>query len=172
MSFIDLFIIVLIAWAVFRGFTRGLIKQLTMLAALILGIYGALKLSGFTAAQLIDHIHVNSEYLYLISLGLTFILVFLVVHLLGNIAEKIAESANMSLINRVLGVLFSLGRTVIVMGVLLAFVDRIDIQTRILPPNFRENSLFYKPFTTVARTLFPALRSPETKLDEKTNDIV
>jgi membrane protein required for colicin V production len=157
MNFIDLFIIVLLVWAVFRGFTRGFIMQLTMLVALALGIFGALKLSGFTARQLENRISINSEYLYLVSLGITFVLVFIGINLVGKLVEKIAESAEFSFINRMAGVLFSLSKTILILGILLAFIDRIDQQIPVLPKNSREQSIFYKPFTAIARTIFPSL---------------
>ena len=69
MNYIDMFIIVLLIYAVFRGYTRGFIMQLTLLAALALGIFAALKFSGFTADKLVDFISVSSESLYLISMG-------------------------------------------------------------------------------------------------------
>lgn len=161
MNYIDLFTIVLLVWAVFRGFTRGLIKQLTMLAALIFGIYAALKLSGFTAEQLESRWNVSQEFLYLVSLGLTFAIVFIGIHLIGNAIEKIAESVQLTLANRVLGIVFSVCRTVIIIGIILAFVDRIDHEKKFLPPNSREESFFYRPFTSVARAIFPALKISE-----------
>jgi len=56
MNYIDMFVIILLIYAVFRGYTRGFILQLTLLAALGLGIFAALKLSGFTADKLVDFI--------------------------------------------------------------------------------------------------------------------
>ena len=129
MNYIDMFIIVLLIWAVFRGFTQGFIMQLTLLAALALGIFAALKLSGFTAEKLVDYISVSSESLYLISIGITFVLVFIGVNLVGKLVEKMVEAVQLSFINRLFGVIFSLGKTVILLGILLAFIDRIDQHT-------------------------------------------
>jgi membrane protein required for colicin V production len=157
-----MFILVLLVWAVFRGYTRGFIMQLTILAALALGIFGALKLSGFTARQLEGRIGISSEYLYLVSLGITFTLVFIGTNLVGKLIEKIAESAELSFANRILGVFFSLGKIILILGILLLFFDRIDRQVHVLPKNSREHSLFYKPFTTIVRTIFPSLGAPES----------
>ena len=160
MNYIDMFIIVLLIWAVFRGFTQGFIMQLTLLAALALGIFAALKLSGFTAEKLVDYISVSSESLYLISIGITFVLVFIGVNLVGKLVEKMVEAVQLSFINRLFGVIFSLGKTVILLGILLAFINRIDLHTPLLPKYSREHSLFYKPFTTIATTIFPSLKAP------------
>jgi membrane protein required for colicin V production len=162
MNYIDMFILVLLIYAVFRGFTRGFIMQLTQLAALALGIFAAIKLSHFTAAQLENHIHVSAEFLYTISLAVTFLLVFIGVNLVGKGIEKIAEAIELSFFNRMFGVLFGVLKTILILGVLLSFVDRIDRQVRFLPQNTREQSIFYKPLTSIAGTIFPQLRISES----------
>jgi membrane protein required for colicin V production len=172
MNYIDLFIIILLIYAVFQGFTRGLIMQLTLLAALLLGIFGALKLSGFTARQLENHINLNPEFMYLVSLGLTFILVFVAINLLGKLVEKLIEAVELSFINRLLGIVFSLCKIVLILGILLAYIDRIDQQAHFLPKDTREHSIFFKPFTTIARALFPALGKPKPIGEEQSGDIV
>jgi membrane protein required for colicin V production len=162
MNYIDMFILVLLIYAIFRGFTKGFIMQLTLLIALAIGIFAALKLSGFTSEKLESRINVNPESLYLISLALTFILVFIGINLLGRIVEKMAENAELSMLNRVLGVIFGLAKTVFIVGILLTFLDRADRKVHILPKYSREHSVFYKPFTVIVTTIFPSLKPPDS----------
>jgi membrane protein required for colicin V production len=140
--------------------------QLTLLIAWGLGIFGALKLSGLTARFLEDRLAIQPESLYLISVGITFSLVFICINLLGKLIEKAVESADLSFLNRMLGVLFSLCKTVIILGALLTFVDRMDRQVRFLPENSREHSVFFKPFTKIIRTMFPAFGTPDEDTSE------
>jgi membrane protein required for colicin V production len=159
MNYIDMFIAVLLIWAVFRGFTRGFIMQLTILAALALGVFAALKLSGFTARQLDNRLDMNSETLYLVAVAVTFILVFIAVNLIGRLIEKVVESVDLSFLNRIMGVVLSLAKTTIILGVLLVYINRLDLKFQFLPENTREHSLFYKPFTSVAIKIFPSLNA-------------
>ena len=46
---LDIIFAIIFCWAIYKGYTRGFILQAATLAALILGIYGAIKFSGFTA---------------------------------------------------------------------------------------------------------------------------
>ncbi len=160
MNYIDMFILVLLVYAAFKGFTKGFVMQLTLLIALGVGIFGALKLSGITARFLEDRLAIRPESLYLVSVGITFLLVFIGINLIGRLIEKAAKTVDLSFLNRTLGVLFSLCKTVIILGALLTFVDRIDRQVKFLPENTREHSIFYKPFTKVIHVLFPAFGSP------------
>jgi len=159
MNYIDMFIAVLLIWAVFKGYTRGFIMQLTILLALALGVYAALKLSGFTAQQLDARFDMNSETLYLVAIAVTFILVFIGVNLTGKLIEKMVESIDLSFLNRLMGVILSLAKTAIILGVLLVYVDRLDQKWRFLPDYTREHSIFYKPLTNIALKIFPSLNA-------------
>jgi len=160
MNYLDMFIAVLLIWAVFRGFTRGFIMQLTILAALALGVYAALKFSDFTAAQLEGRLDVNSETLFLVAVAITFILVFFAVNLTGRMIEKVVESVDLSFLNRLMGVILSLAKTAIILGVLLSYLNRLDQKFSFLPANTREHSIFYKPLTGITKKIFPSLDLP------------
>ncbi len=140
--------------------------QLTLLIAWGLGIFGALKLSGITARFLEDRLAIQPESLYLVSVGITFLLVFIGINLLGKLIEKAVESVELSFLNRILGVFFGLCKTVIILGALLTFVDRMDRQVRFLPKNSREHSIFFKPFTKAIRAIFPSFASPNEDTSE------
>jgi membrane protein required for colicin V production len=157
MNYIDMFIMVLLVYAIFRGMTRGLILQLVSLAALIAGIFIALKFSGFTAHFLIKHWALEYEYLYVVSLAITFALVFIMIHILGNMLDKVVQTSPLSLLNKLAGAFFNICKVMLIMGVLLLFIDRVDRQISLLPKNAREGSFFYKPVTSITLFLFPSL---------------
>jgi membrane protein required for colicin V production len=157
MNYIDMFIMVLLVYAVFRGLTRGLVLQLASLAALIAGIYIALKFSGFTARFLIKHWAMDYEYLYMVSLAITFTLVFILIHILGNMLDKVVQTSQLSFINKLAGAFFNICKVMLIMGVLLLFIDRLDQRINLLPKKAREGSFFYKPVTSITLLLFPSL---------------
>jgi len=45
MNYIDIIILAVLAWALFRGFKNGLFIEIASIAALILGIWGAIRFS-------------------------------------------------------------------------------------------------------------------------------
>jgi membrane protein required for colicin V production len=164
MNFIDMFIVVLLVYAVFRGITRGLVLQMASLAALIAGIFLALKFSGFTARFLIKHWSFDYEYLFVVSLAITFTGVFILITLLGNLLDKVVEATPLSLINKLAGAVFSICKVMLIVGILLLFIDRLDKQISILPKNAREGSFFYKPVTSATRFLFPSLGDMDKRI--------
>ena len=52
------------------GFINGLIREVASLAALILGIWGAIKFSSFTAAKLYDYFDMSGHYVGIIALSI------------------------------------------------------------------------------------------------------
>ncbi len=125
MNFIDMFIMVLLVYAVFRGITRGLVLQLASLVALIAGIFLALKFSGFTAHFLVKYWAFDYEYLYMVSLAITFALVFIMINILGNMLDKVMQASQLSLLNKLAGAFFNICKVMLIMGVLLLFIDRV-----------------------------------------------
>jgi len=157
MNFIDMFVLVLLVYAIFRGITRGLVLQLASLAALVAGIFLALKLSGFTARYLVKYWSFEYEYLYIVSLAITFTLVFILINIMGNMLDKIIQTSQLSLFNKLAGAFFNICKVMLILGILLLFTDRLDKRIGLLPKNAREGSFFYKPLTTATLFLFPSL---------------
>lgn len=172
MNYIDMFVMVLLIYAVFRGITRGLVLQLASLAALLAGVFAALKLSGFTARYLEQRWTFNYEYLYIISLAITFALVFILINLLGKMLEKMVETAHLSFFNKLAGAFFNVFKVMLIVGVILLFIDRIDKQVSILPKNAREGSFFYKPVTSLTLFLFPDLGNGNHMKNDKHEEFV
>ncbi len=162
MNYLDMFIMVLLIWAVYRGYSRGFMMQFTTIVALVAGFFLAVKLSGWMSELLENHINIHPESVYLVSLSVTFVLVFIGVHILGDAIENRVETGSLSLLNRILGIFFSVFKVILICGVILAYVNRFDVHVRILPQNSREHSLFYSPFTKLATAIFPALKTDES----------
>lgn len=163
MNFIDMFVMVLLVYAVFRGITRGLVLQLASLLALVAGIFLALKFSGFTARYLIKYWSLDYEYLYIASLAITFTLVFILINIMGNMLDKVVQTTQLSVINKLAGAFFNICKVLLIVGVILLFTDRLDKRIGLLPKNAREGSFFYKPLTSATLLLFPSLGDLEVK---------
>lgn len=165
MSYLDIIFVVLFAWSAYKGFTKGFILQLATLAGLLLGIYGALKFSDYTAGFLSPKLDVNEQTLSIISFALTFIIILLAVILIGKLIEKFNEAIELGLVNKLLGVLLSMVKMGFIISVLLVLVNKADNKYNFIPNNTKEKSLLYKPLSNFAPMLFPYLKFD--KLREK-----
>jgi len=172
MNTIDIVFIVLFIWSIYRGYTKGFIIQLATLAGLLLGIYGALRFSDFTAGILAKRMDMNEQTLSILSFALTFLIILVVVILIAKLIEKFTEAIELSLVNKLLGVLLSIVKMAFIISVILVLVNKADNKYNFISNNTKEKSLLYKPLSNFAPILFPYLKFDKIreKFEEKKNE--
>ena len=87
MNWIDAAIVILLIVSMVMGFINGLVKEVASLAALIFGIWGAIKFSGFTAEKLYDYFDMTGQYVGIVAFMITFGIIVVVIHFVGIIAR-------------------------------------------------------------------------------------
>ena len=157
MNWIDATIVVILILSMVMGFINGFVKEVASLAALILGIWGAIKFSTFTAAKLYDYFDMTGKYVGVIAFVVTFMLIVVIIHFVGILADKVVNAVSLSFINRVLGIAFGLLKSVLIMSVFFVILNVIDAQKPFLPKDKIEKSIFYNPISDIAPTIFPII---------------
>ena len=171
---LDIIFVAIFCWAGYKGYTRGFILQAAMLAALILGIYGAIKFSGFTAIFISKQFNLNSDYLPIIAFAVTFVGIVVGIHFLAKISEKLLKAISLNFINRLLGILFNTVKYAFIISATLVVINGINRRTHFLPEQKLRESKLYLPLSRLAPLLFPYLHfdfihpddAPETPLEE------
>ena len=153
----DIIFLIIFLWAIYKGYMRGFILQAATLAALILGIFGAIKFSGLTANVIIEKFHVNWEYMHLIAFAITFIGIVIGIHFLARIFEKLLQAISLNLINRLLGAVFNIFKYAFIISAILVVINGINRRTNFIPKETIDQSILYKPLSLLAPLLFPYL---------------
>jgi membrane protein required for colicin V production len=163
MTILDIILVILFIYAGFNGYRKGLIGQAAGLVGLIIGIWGAIHFSDFTATFLINQFSLTTKYLPLIAFAVTFVGILVGVHFLGVLAEGIINLAFLGMANRLLGVVFSVLKTALILSVILLLLGKVSDRVRVIPDSFGEKSLFYGPIERLAPSIFPYLNFEEIK---------
>lgn len=171
---LDIVFVAIFCWAGYKGYTRGFILQAAMLAALILGIYGSIKFSGFTAAFISKQFSITSDYLPIIAFAITFIGIVIGIHFLARVSEKLLKAISLNFINRLLGLLFNTVKYAFIISAILVVINGINRRTHFLPEEKLNESKLYFPLSMLAPLLFPYLHfdfvtpddKPESPLEE------
>lgn len=151
MNWIDWTIIALAAFAAVKGFSRGFIVELASLVALVAAIWAGLHLSERVA----EATGLGTENAALAFL-VTFLLVLLLIHLLARFLTTLIDIAQLSLPNKLAGVLFGAVRALFTLSV--AFNLFMGYSDGALPPaGAREGSTLYPTVQAFAPLLVPAL---------------
>ncbi len=157
MNWIDLIIIVLLILAVVNGFINGFVKEVASLAALVLGIWGAIKFSSFTADKLYEWFDMSGQYVGIIAFLVTFGVIVVAIHFIGIIADKIIDAIALGFLNRILGMVFGLIKSVLIMSVIFCVLNAIDVRRPFLPKEKIAESKFYNPISDIAPAIFPVI---------------
>jgi len=157
MNWIDLIIVVILIISFVMGFINGLVKEVASLAALILGIWGAIKFSAFTAEKLYDYFDMTGQYVGIIAFLVTFGLIVVIIHFIGIVADKLIKAVALGFVNRLLGIAFGVLKSVLIMSVFFVILNAIDARKPFLPKDTIEASKFYNPISDFAPLLFPII---------------
>lgn len=173
MNILDILIGLPLLWAIYKGFTKGFVIEIATLLALILGIYGALHFSDFTAEYIQKRFDYESQYMNYISFAITFLVIVIAINIIGRLINTLVEAVALGMVNRLLGVVFGLLKGILIISIVVYLVDYMDRKFDFISDEKKDESLFYKPMEIVSETLFDILDSnfgdENNQLKEKEN---
>lgn len=180
MNAIDIVIIIPLLWGAYKGFTKGLIVEVASIAALLLGVYGALKFSDFVAKLLTDKFGMTSQYTPVIAFAVTFLIIVIAVFLISKLVNKLAEKVALGMVNKILGAVFGMAKFTIILSIVFVIFNKADEKASLISKEMKDKSLLYNPMSMVAMKIFPALESfkpaqlqeLKDKAENKTEEVI
>lgn len=161
MNYFDIITGIILILAIIKGLKNGLIIELSSLAALVLGLFGAIKFSNITESYLVEHI--DSAYIGIIAFITTFVLIVVGIHLLAKAIDKLVKAIALGMVNRVLGAIFSVLKYAFIISVVLAILGSFERSFSIIPESQRDTSHLYEPLRSIAPSVFPYLQFNDVK---------
>jgi membrane protein required for colicin V production len=155
MNYIDIILGLMLIFSAIGGFKNGLITEIASLAALILGIWGAIQFSDITTELLIKYFDLKSDHLNIISFVVTFIVIVILVHIVGNVVNNMFDSGVLGIANKLGGMVFGLIRSILFLSIVLLVFDKIDNDVQIIPKDAKAKSRMYEPIRNIAPSIFP-----------------
>lgn len=157
MAVFDIVVAILLVVGAIRGLKQGFLSQLASVAALLLGIWGAVRFSDYMATLLSGKFGISSAYLPVISFAITFVLIVIAIHFIEKVVERFLNLAMLGGINKVLGFVFGFAKYAIITSVLLVFVEKANVRFNFFTEEQKSKSLVYKPVASLAPAIFPYL---------------
>lgn len=158
MNYLDIAIAIPLIWGIYKGFTKGLIIELSSIAGLIGGVYIGMHYSSITEQYLSTHLDIDESIMPIASFALTFVLVILFVFVVAKILEKIINLIALKLVNKIAGSFFGFIKAVFIVSLLLVLTESIDQRLNIIPQEMKLQSTLYSPVQSIAPTLIPAIK--------------
>jgi membrane protein required for colicin V production len=155
MNWIDFVIIALLAFGLIQGFIDGLIIEIAKLAALILGIWGAIHFSGWTAGKLYGWFDMQETWTGIVAFAITFVVIVICINLLGRLLDTIVKSVSLGFVVKTLGAVFGVIKTALILSVVFVFLNTINEKRHFLPSATIEKSFLYNPIADIIPAIFP-----------------
>ena len=124
---LDIIFAIIIVFAVFKGFQKGLIVAVFSFVAFFVGLAAALKLSAVVAGYIGKTVKVSDQWLPVISFIVVFIIVIILVHLGAKAIEKSVQAVMLGWVNRIGGIIFYLLLYIMVFSVLLFYAEQVKL---------------------------------------------
>lgn len=128
------------AFAVFKGFTKGFIIGIFSFLAYFIGLAAALKLSVVVAKYFNADAEGSSRWIPVVSFLIVFITVVLLVNLGARFIKTIARISMMGMLDRLAGILLFVLIYVFIFSVILFFA----VKTSVLNPDTVKASFVYR----------------------------
>ncbi|CAI8314640.1 MAG: Uncharacterised protein [Flavobacteriales bacterium] len=164
LNYIDLAVVCLLFYGLVRGALRGFFVEIASLLALVLGVFGALHFSSFTAGLLAKYL--EWEYLPLLAFALTFIGIIIGVAWIGKLLTKLAKVILLGFLNRLLGAVFGACKWLVICGVLIWILGQINVFISFLPEEITNGSLFFEPLQDLGGYLFEQINTDKNPIEE------
>ena len=156
---LDICLIIPLAWGLVRGLYKGLMMSVGSLVGLVLGVYMANiyapQLSGILLKQFVLSQQVAHVLAYFIIFGGVTLISFLI----AKILDKFFKVVMLSWLNRLLGALFGVVKYALALSVILNLIALLDNNNlSIIPQDAKNNSIMYEPVLKTVPTLLPYVK--------------
>lgn len=148
----DILIAIAIIYSFYQGFTKGLIISVASLIGLILGVWGALKFSGYTATYLNETWEIKIP---ILAFALTFLAILISIYFLGKLLEKVINIMSLGIFNKIGGAIFSAAKMIIILGVLFTIFNKVNSKFQLCDNASIENAIAYSYLNKIENQILP-----------------
>ena len=167
MNILDIVLGSLILFGLIRGLMKGLFVEIASLAALIVGVYGAIHFSDYAAEFLESKVSWDEKYINITAFAITFIVLVLAIAMAGKALTKIANFAALGLVNKILGAAFGALKIALILSVVLIVFSKANKTIPFVDDNTLKDSALYDPVKSLMPLIFPYLIHTGNKKEEE-----
>lgn len=158
MNLLDIILLILLIPGVIRGISKGFLEQVVSLAGIVLSVYMAYHFSEPVCTWLAQYITVSDTVLHVIGFAVMLVGVLIIVMFFAKLLTKVADMASMGWINRVLGFVFSLAVSAVILSILIILFDTVNTKFELVKSPVLTDSVLYGHLKDLGYLIFPYLK--------------
>jgi len=166
MNYLDIVIAIPLLYGLIKGFTNGLIKEITGLLGLIIGVYVAINFSSYLHPKFEEVLGGYEQFIPIIAFATLFIVSVLMIKILGYIIDKLTKALALGFVSRILGAIFGFLKVVVIFSFLLAIVSDYDL----IDKNTQDESVLLKPIQEVSDLITPEINKHKNTILDKVEE--
>lgn len=143
--------------AAIRGFFKGFFHEALSFAGYFIGLWVAIAFSDDVANFLSDTLSLGPKYSSFIAFILILIAIILLVRLIAAMLTKLVDTLQLGLLNKLGGMIFSLGKMALILSIVLNMLAYVDQQEKLITKKTKEKSICYKPIESIVPKIMPLL---------------
>ena len=157
MNYLDIILIIPLAYGLVQGLRKGLVKEIAGLLAVVLGIYLARYWSLPVSQTLVELTGWTINICTPLAYAVVFIVVSLSISTLSYMLSKIIGAIMLGWLNRLLGAAFGTIKMLLLLSVILNFVAIMNQFVPIKDKPIVQQSLLYSPIENTMSAVLPLL---------------
>ena len=168
---LDIIASLVIAYGVYVGYSRGIIKTVFDTLSIVVAIVASLKLSPILINAVDSVFNTSPSVSFLLGIVLTFVLVMALVRFIGRKLENVFESANINFINKMAGGVLQGIFFALIFSMLLWLGDRLNL----LKESTKQESISYtmlEPLPEKAQGVFEKVKPIFQDFWDKTVEVM
>ena len=158
MNYLDIIIAVPLLYGLTKGFSNGIIKEVTSLLALFIGVYVAVNFSEYLEPKFIDILDGYQKFIPVLAFGVLFLVSVLCIKTLGFFIDKLTKVLALGVLSRLFGGVFGFLKVVVIFSFLLFVILNFNLVNK-LDKKAKEDSILFDPLTAAAKVIIPELKN-------------
>jgi membrane protein required for colicin V production len=144
MNYLDFLFVIIISLVTIRGVFRGLISELAILIAIILGFIVSITFMGKGVSLLLNQFPELPQFVarILVFIGL-FLVVNIVIRFISNLLNRFAKVTFLQPVNRIAGGIFAFLKITIILSILIILIEFVPFSGQFLNAVGRDDSVTY-----------------------------
>lgn len=158
MSILDVILLICFIPAVFQGIRKGFIAQVISIASIIIGIWASSRFADVVSGWMATYITASEQVMKVAAFAIIFIAVLLALTAIGKLLEGVFKIVALGWLNRLLGLVFALVKTILILGLLIMVFTSLNETFNLVNESTLNESVFYTPFKDAVFKVFPYLK--------------
>lgn len=159
MNILDIIILICLIPAIIQGFRKGFISNAISTLSIIAGIWASARFANMFGIWLSQYFDVSEQVLKVISFLGILTIVIVGLELLGKLLETVIKMMMLNWLNKVLGILFSIFKYMLIIGLILLALSTLNETFQIIKPEATADSILFGPLVNFADAAFPYIKN-------------